>query len=58
MVLWKIRPPIAVVNTMIASTRTNVPRSMDEAPVRACPAAAPLVRLAARLPRPVYTKTA
>ena len=60
MVLWKMSPPIAVVNTMIASTRTNVAHSMDEAPAppAALFAAAPPARPATRLARPDHTNAA
>ena len=57
-VLWKIRPPIAVVNTMIESTRTNVARSMVEAPDAAFFAPAAPARAAARPSRPDHTKAA
>ena len=55
-----MRPPIAVVNTMMESTRTNVARSMEETPPPAAAffAAAPRATAAVRLSRPAHTKTA
>ena len=58
MVLWKIRPPTAVVNTMIESTRTNVARSMDEAPAVACFAVAALPAVPACLPTAAWFRAA
>ena len=59
MVLWKMRPPIAVVNMMIASTRTNVPRSTGGGPPPAAVfALAPPARSPASLPRPDQRKAA
>ena len=60
MVLWKMRPPIAVVNMMIASTRTNVSRLTGggSPPPAVFAPAPPPARSDASLPRPDQRKAA